>query len=112
MSEDFAPFIKWGNYKSTDKNNPDILKLRALETETFETEYGTNAEVQLHDGTKLSDAVLVLKSHASTNASLLNAWTRAVKDGKIKAGTIFVLKTWLGTSKNKHPIRRFKLVIS
>ena len=111
MNSNFSSFINWGEHRSTDENKPDIIKLRVVETETFETEYSTNARVQIRDGTKLTDAVLVLKSHASANASLLNIWTRLASEGKIKSGTDIVLKTWLGKSKNGHPIRRFRVTV-
>ena len=111
MTQELAPFIKWGQYKSADENKPDILTLRVKDMEAFESEYSTNARVQIRDGTKLTDAVLVLKSHASANASLLNIWTRLASEGKIKSGTDIVLKTWLGKSKNGHPIRRFRVTV-
>jgi len=51
-----------------------------------------------------------LQSFESKNKQLLQKWNKAVKDEKIKPGKKFKLKTWLGISKNKHPIRRFELV--
>ena len=42
MSETtYPPFFKVSEHcKSTDPGNPDILTVKFLETETFETEYG------------------------------------------------------------------------
>src|SRR5437867_12527894 len=106
MSQDsLSPFIKWSPFKSTDEKNPDIHELKAVEAETFPTEYSDNVKVQIRDGTDFGDAVLPLKSHNSANASLLNQWRKAVKEGKIKEGTDFKILTWLGISKgNKRPI--------
>lgn len=113
MSQDaLPPFIKWGSYKSTDEKNPDILELKVVETDTFETEYSTNVRVQLKKGTNLKDVILPLKSHNSTNVSLLNKWNSLAESGKIKQGTKLTLKTWLGTSRySKRPIRRFAIKV-
>jgi hypothetical protein len=107
MSESlFPPFLHWGNYKSNDEKHPDILNIEVLETETFETEYGINARAKV-DGTEYA---IPLHSFASKNKQLLQKWTDAIKNGKIQAGTKFMIRTWLGISKNKNPIRRFELV--
>ncbi len=39
MSDLYPPFLKWGDYKSKDDKNPDILHIEVLDTVTFETEY-------------------------------------------------------------------------
>jgi hypothetical protein len=106
MSNDY---IKWGSSKSHDKENPDVLELKVAETETFETEYSTNVKVQQKENNGWKEAILPLKSNTSDNASLLQLWQKRVKDGLIKKGKKFVLKTWLGLSKNNRPIRRFEL---
>jgi len=41
---------------------------------------------------------------------LLQKWNDGIKKKKIKVGKKFKLLTWLGTSKNNFPIRRFELV--
>jgi len=51
-----------------------------------------------------------LHSFTSNNKQLLQKWTNAVKQGKIVIGKKFKIRTWLGISKNKNPIRRFELV--
>lgn len=112
MSDAQTPFIKWGSFKSNDEKKPDILHLKVTDTRTFATEFSTCANVQIRDGTKLTDAILSLKSHESQNAALLNEWNKLVESGKIKQGTELTVKTWLGTSKyNKRPIRRFAIKI-
>ena len=106
-----AEFIKWGSYKSKDQNNPDVLELKVLDSEPFETAYSINVEVlQKVDG-EWKEKILPLKSHESKNASLLNQWNRTLKKGKVKLGKIFQIKTWLSTSRNGRPIRRFSLDI-
>ncbi len=105
-------FIKWGSYKSVDAKNPDILELKVVETTTFETEYSTNAKVQIKDGTGWKDSILTLKSHASANAALLKLWEKNVEKGVIKPGKEFRLKTWLGMTKTTNrPIRRFAIAV-
>ena len=107
MSESLYPsFLHWGDYKSKDEKHPDVLNVEVLETETFETEYGINARATV-DGIEYA---VPLHSFASKNKQLLQLWTDAVKQGKVKVGKKFKIKTWLGISKNKFPIRRFELV--
>ena len=107
MSQDVIPFIKWGGFQSTDAKNPDILDMKVLETETFETEYSTNVLVLYkqnnHDWI---EAILPLKSHESNNSILLKEWSKC----NLKANKPFKLKTWLGISKkSRRPLRRFIL---
>ncbi len=107
MSESlFPPFLHWGDYKSKDEKNPDVLKVEVLEIETFETEFSTNLRAKV-DGIEKN---IPLQSFESKNKQLLQLWSQAVKDRKIKVGKKFKIETWLGTSKNGHPIRRFELV--
>ncbi len=107
---DFPPFIKWGSYKSQDQNKPDVLELQVGEVDTFETAYSINVKVKLKDNGEWIEAILPLQSFESNNKQLLQLWNQAIKDGKIKVGKKFKIKTWLGTSMNGHPIRRFELV--
>jgi len=109
LSETFPPFLKWGNYKSEDPENPDILQIKVLETETFETEFSINVLSLIKEKKSWVEFNIPLKSHESKNASLLNQWTKLTK--KIKKGTRLQLKTWLGTSKNSRKIRRYNLEI-
>ena len=106
MSESvFPPFLKWGDYKSQDENNPDILNIEVLETETFETEYGINIRAKVNG----IECAMPLHNYNSVNKKLLQLWLGAVKSGKIQVGKRFKILTWLGTSKNKRSIRRYKL---
>lgn len=104
LSETFSPFVKWGDYHSKEQINPDILEIEPQEIETFETEYSINARVKVNGEEK----VLPLQSFESNNKQLYLLWMRN-KD-KIKQKRKFKLKTWLGLSKNKFPIRRFEMV--
>lgn len=107
MSESlFPPFLHWGDYKSKDEKQPDVLNLEIQETETFETEYGINARVKV-DGI---EKAIPLHSFASKNKQLLQKWNDAMKKEKIQVGKKFKILTWLGISKNRNPIRRFELV--
>lgn len=107
MSEtNFPPFLKWGDYKSTDEQNPDVLNIKVLETETFETEYSINVRAEVNKEEK----IIPLHSFESNNKQLLQKWNNGIKSGKIKEGKKFKIKTWLGTSKNNRKIRRYELV--
>jgi len=102
----YPPFLKWGEYKSKDSKNPDILHVEVLDTETFETEYGICIRAIVDE----LEVNISLHNFGSKNQQLLDIWQQNVTSGKIVQGKKFKIKTWLGTSKNKHPIRRFELV--
>ncbi|SHO47076.1 conserved hypothetical protein [Nitrosotalea sinensis] len=109
MSEtEFPPFLKWGSYPSKDKENPDILVVEVLETETFETEFSTNIRANV-DGIEMN---IPLHNFESKNNQLLKKFLEAKKKGKIQVGKEFKIKTW----KEQHPkkmtfeIRRYELV--
>ena len=107
MSEStFPPFLKWGQYKSNDEKKPDELEIEIQDTDTFETKYSTNTNAIVNG----KEMAMPLQSFESKNKQLLQKWNKAVKEEKIKPGKKFKVKTWLGISKNKHPIRRFELV--
>jgi hypothetical protein len=101
-------FITLGSFKSRDQKNPDVIEAIATEKETFETEYSACINVQDKDG---NARILPLKSHNSRNVSLSQKWTSCTKSGKIKKGKKVTIRTWLDTSKNGNPIRRFTLVL-
>lgn len=109
MSESlYPPFLKWGSYTSKDKENPDVLKVEPLETETFEAKFSTNLRA-LVDGIEMN---VPLHNFESKNKQLLKKFLEAQKKGKIQVGKEFKIKTW----KEQHPkkkefeIRRFELV--
>ena len=102
----YPPFLKWGYYKSRDVENPDVLTVETVETETFETEYNICVKA-IVDGIEKN---IPLQSFESKNVVLLQKWKDSVKKGHIKEGKKFRIKTWLGTSKNNFPIRRYELV--
>lgn len=106
----FPSFIKWGNFKSHDAENPDILELQVADDETFETMYSINARVNYKENNgEWVEAVLPLKSHESNNAILLQEWQKA-KDKGLTKNSHFKLKTWLGQTKTSlRQIRRFIL---
>lgn len=102
----YPEFLKWGEYHSKDEKNPDVLKVEILEDETFETEYSINIRAKV-DGVEKN---IPLCSHESKNKQLFQKFIAAKKNGKIQVGKKFKILTWLGTSKNGHPIRRYELV--
>ena len=110
MSTTFAPFIKWGDYKSKDSENPDILELQVADSKTFETAYTINVQVYLKENDSWTEAILPLKFHESNNTILLKEWNKNAQKHLIKPNKHFKLKTWLGVStKSNRPLRRFIL---
>lgn len=108
MSE-LIMYIKWGAYKSQDKDNPDYLEIKVSDLGTFETEYSVNAQILLKVDDKLEYRIIPLKSHTSKNASLLKQWNEGIRTKKIREGIRIRLQTWLSESKNGFPIRRYVL---
>ncbi len=104
----FPAFLRWGEYHSKDRENPDVLKVEVLETETFETEFSINTRCMV-DGV---EKIMPLHNFESRNKQLLQKFLDAKKEGKIQVGRKFKIKTW----KEPHPkkkgyeIRRFELV--
>lgn len=109
MSTTLTPFIKWGDYHSKDENNPDVLEIQVLDTETFDTDYSINANIKHKEDDKWIEKILPLKSHDSNNASLLKQWFDLVKTKKIRKNSAGKILTWLDISKNGRPIRRYVL---
>ena len=102
----YPPFLKWGSYTSKDEKNPDVLEVEPQEIDTFETEYTINVNAKI-DGVEMA---MPLQSFESNNRQLLQKWQEGISKKKIQVGKKFKLLTWLGTSKNNFPIRRFELV--
>ena len=106
----FPPFLKWG--KSKDPKKPDKHKIRVKNTEMFETEYTINCDGEIYLDGEWTDVTLPLKGHESPNSSLLDQFTKAVKDGTIKIGSVIIITTYLDKSKNNRTIRRYSLAKS
>ena len=106
---DFPDFLKWGKYTSRDGKNPDELIIRVIELDTFETQSSVNVNADVkYDGVFVRRTI-PLKSHDSVNASLLNLWITNSRSKIFKENKKIRLLTWLGISKNDHPIRRWRL---
>jgi len=108
MSDLYPRFLTWGQFKSKDEKNPDVIQCIVSDEETFETEYGICINVRVNN----EISAINLYSFGSANRSLLTQWNEAKKKGKIKQGKKFKILTWMGISqRNKdREIRRFKLV--
>lgn len=109
MSSLFPPFLKWGNYKSKDESNPDEIVLILDDLSTFETEYSVNANAQVKIDDDLQEMTIPLKSYESANSSLLNMWQSNIESKNFKKGKKICLLTWVATSRNNRPIRRWRI---
>ena len=85
MSETtYPPFFKVSEHcQSSDANNPDILNVKFLEEETFETEYGICINANIN-GTDYSWTV---QNFASKNQSLYKIISGLKNSGKITGKT-------------------------
>jgi len=108
VSDIYPPFLKWGDYKSKDGKNPDIVVIDPIELETFETEFGINVRAKVNE----IELNIPLQNFSSNNRQLFEKWNNALKENKIRVGKKFDLKTWKEQStRNKdREIRRFELV--
>ena len=110
MSETFyPPFLHWGDYKSKDKKKPDIIKIKVTNLDTWEAEYSINLTALVDENGEWIEMNIPLKSHNSPNRTLLDLWTKAVNEKKIKIGDILVIKLYRDKSINNRPIKRFSL---
>lgn len=76
MSTALAPFIKWSDFKSQNKDKPDVLKLQVADPDVFETAYSTNVRVYHKENQDVTEKILQLKFHESNNDSLLRQWNK------------------------------------
>jgi len=110
MSSDtsLTPFLKWGDYKSSDEKNPDVIEMLIVESEPFETTYSTNIKADVAGSGK---QIIPLHNFESANKGLLNEFSRLWKKGKIKDGSSIVVSTWLGVSTRnaEKKLRRWKI---
>jgi hypothetical protein len=87
---DFLKFLKWGDYHSKSKENPDTLKIMVTSREIFDTEFSTNTKA-IVDG---EEKIIPLWNFASKNKALLQNWKSHIATGKIKEGMEFSLTTY------------------
>ncbi|NMJ87183.1 MAG: hypothetical protein EX285_05015 [Thaumarchaeota archaeon] len=84
------PYIKYGDYKSSDRLHPDTLNITIVDKETFETTYSINARIKLGD----KDIYLPIKNKNSNNSILLELWKKeVVNNPAIKIGSKLRLYT-------------------
>lgn len=107
MSQSPLPqFLKWGNYKSKDSENPDIIQVAIVDPEPFETQFDWNVLAKLD----MMDTNIPLKAK-STNKILYRQYNKLFQSGKIKSGTILEIKTWLRKSSRnpENELRDFEV---
>lgn len=103
-----TPFLHWGNYKSNDEKNPNVLHLVVVEAEPFATTYSTNIKAEVDDKGLF---IIPLHNFESANKALLNDYTKIWREQKIKDGSSIVINTWLGVSIRNadKKLRRWKI---
>ncbi len=107
-TKNYPPFLKWGDYKSISKKQPDIITIEIVDPEPFQTQYDWNVLVKM-DGIETN---IPLRAK-SANKKLYRQYMRLLREGKIKNGTKLTIETWLGKS-SKHPdfdLRDFIVVV-
>ncbi len=110
MSENktLTPYFHWGECKSTDENNPDVICCKIVDAEPTATTYSTNIDAEIKDKGLHR---IPLHNFESANKALLNEFSKLWREGKIKDGSSIVISTWLGVStKNaERKLRRWKI---
>jgi len=103
-----TPFLHWGEYKSSDEKNPDVLHLVIAAAEPFATTYSTNIKAEIKDK---GLHIIPLHNFESANKALLNEFSKMWKSGKIKDGSSVIVHTWLGVSTRnaEKKLRRWKI---
>ena len=106
MSENsFPPFLKWGSYKGREEN-PDTINVEIIDPEPFPTQYDWNVLAKVD----MLDVNIPLKAK-STNKILYRAYSKLLRENKVKAGTLLKVKTWLrkSTKNPENDLRDFKI---
>ncbi len=109
MSDTLLPqFLKWGNYKSKDSENPDIIQVEIIDPEPFETQFDLNVLAKMD----MVDTNIPLKAKSS-NKILYRQYNKLLHDGKIKSGTVLEIKTWLRKSSRnpENELRDFEVKV-
>jgi len=111
MSDDtpsLTPFLHWGDYKSDDEKNPDVLRLVIEQAEPFETAYSRNIKAEVDDKGLY---IIPLHNFESANKSLVEKFSKQWLQGKIKDGSSVIVHTWLGVSTRNadRKLRRWKI---
>jgi hypothetical protein len=113
MSSDtsLTPFLKWGDYKSSDEKNPDVIEMLIVESEPFETTYSTNIKAEIKSKENNGLFIIPLHNFESANKGLLNEFSKMWKSRKIKDGSKIIVKVWLGisTRNTDKKLRRWKI---
>ena len=110
MSSDssLTPFFHWGDCKSNDEKNPDVLRIVVVEAEPFATAYSTNIKAEVDDKGLY---IIPLHNFESANKALLNDFSKLYRAQKIKDSSSIVIHTWLGVSTRNadKKLRRWKI---
>jgi len=106
----FSPFIHWGDYKSQDQNNPDVLKLQVVDPEIRENLYCSYVPVLHNDNGEWKEKNLPLRQHEHWNRNLFRKYYDLFNSGLIRVNTHLKLKTWKRKStKSVYLLRDFDL---
>ena len=106
-----TPFFHWGECKSKDENNPDVLDLLVENAEPFTTTYSTNIKAQI---VNRGLHIIPLHNFESPNKALLNEFSKLWHEQKIMDGSVIEIHTWLGVSTRNadKKLRRWKVIPS
>ena len=109
--EQRVPWVKWSEYTSTDKDKPDLLEVKVVETETFETNYSTAVKALIKKGAEWVLHYLPLRAKNSTNSKLKDLWDKNVGNGQIKPEAEFTLQTHKRKSAmSDHEMRDYEML--
>jgi hypothetical protein len=105
-TKNFPPFLKWGDYKSTSKEKPDVITIEIVDPEPFQTQYDWNVLGKI-DGIETN---IPLRAKTA-NKKLYRQYMSLLQNDKIKSKTTLVIKTYLSKS-TKNPdydLREFEV---
>ena len=105
-TKNFPPFLKWGDYKSTSKEKPDVITIEIVDPEPLQTQYDWNVLAKI-DGIETN---IPLRAK-STNKKLYRQYMSLLQKDQISRGTKLVIKTYLSkSSKNPdYDLREFEV---
>ena len=103
---EFPEFFKWGNCKSKDKTNPDVIDVTIIDPQPEETKYDWTIFCEI-DGNEYR---LPLRAKTE-NKKLYRLYLMMLHKGKVKPRSKITIKTWMSKS-SKNPdrdLREFRI---
>jgi len=106
---DYPKYLKWGDYKSQDKDNPDVIHVEVTDPEPYRTTY----DWHFNGYVGIEEKHIPLRGTTITQQPY-GQYLQLLHEGNVTVGTKLVIKTWLrqSTRNRENQIREFEIKVS